>query len=648
MNRTGTTRLSRPSRNRRARARFVAIAAVGLAALSAALTPGAAGAHPLGNFTTNTATRLVVGGDSTSVLYVVDLAEIPSLKIRQQLGAVTGEVPGPVASQWRDEQCATLGRGLSIFENEAPLTLTAQTSSVAFPSGQAGLTTIRLECNFVAKSSAAATASGDIRVLVSDANFADRLGWREITAVGNGTALAGTVAAFSPTKLLTTYAKVSAGRPLHQVEAAFSARPSAGSSTQVAPTTSASAPTRASTVSTSRGNDGLTQRFQSLVARRHLTFPFAVGALLLAMVLGGFHAMAPGHGKTIMAAYAVSRRGSKGDIASIGLTVALTHTIGILILGSLVSATSVVSPDRTLRWASVVSGVLVVGVGVTLVRGRLVPILARRASRLRSDDHGHPYEHPHAHAGDHGHEHPRPHSHEHPHPHADDHRHEHGDHEHPHADDHGHEHPRPHSHEHPHPHPHADDHRHEHGDHGDHDHPHPHAHDHGHEHPHPHNDDHDHPHPHPHTDDGVVTTAHPANDRYIVTSHSHGGWQHEHVLPAPGALVRRRELVVMGLAGGIVPSPSALVVLLAAIALGRVPFGIGLVVAYGIGLAGTLVAAGLLLVRFERRLRRWTASSNTMFGLRLAGAVNVLPLISGLAIVGAGLLLVVRSLSSLS
>ena len=608
MNRTGTTRLSRPSRNRRARARFVAIAAVGLAALSAALTPGAAGAHPLGNFTTNTATRLVVGGDSTSVLYVVDLAEIPSLKIRQQLGAVTGEVPGPVASQWRDEQCATLGRGLSIFENEAPLTLTAQTSSVAFPSGQAGLTTIRLECNFVAKSSAAATASGDIRVLVSDANFADRLGWREITAVGNGTALAGTVAAFSPTKLLTTYAKVSAGRPLHQVEAAFSARPSAGSSTQVAPTTSASAPTRASTVSTSRGNDGLTQRFQSLVARRHLTFPFAVGALLLAMVLGGFHAMAPGHGKTIMAAYAVSRRGSKGDIASIGLTVALTHTIGILILGSLVSATSVVSPDRTLRWASVVSGVLVVGVGVTLVRGRLVPILARRASRLRSDDHGHPYEHPHAHAGDHGHEHPRPHSHEHPHPHphADDHRHEHGDHEHPHADDHGHEHP------------------------------------------HPHNDEHDHAHPHAHADDGVVTTAHPANDRYIVTSHSHGGWQHEHVLPAPGALVRRRELVVMGLAGGIVPSPSALVVLLAAIALGRVPFGIGLVVAYGIGLAGTLVAAGLLLVRFERRLRRWTASSNTMFGLRLAGAVNVLPLISGLAIVGAGLLLVVRSLSSLS
>ena len=145
-----------------------------------------------------------------------------------------------------------------------------------------------------------------------------------------------------------------------------------------------------------------------------------------------------------------------------------------------------------------------------------------------------------------------------------------------------------------------------------------------------------------------MTTAHPTNDRYIVTSHSHGGWQHDHVLPAPGALVRRRELIAMGLAGGIVPSPSALVVLLAAIALGRVPFGIGLVVAYGIGLAGTLVAAGLLLVRFERRLRRWTANPSTVFGSRLSGAVSVLPLLSGLAIIGAGLLLVVRSIGKLS
>jgi len=96
-----------------------------------------------------------------------------------------------------------------------------------------------------------------------------------------------------------------------------------------------------------------------------------------------------------------------------------------------------------------------------------------------------------------------------------------------------------------------------------------------------------------------------------------------------------------------VPSPSALVVLLAAIALGRVPFGVGLVFAYGVGLATTLIAAGLLLVRFETRVRRWTSNRNSPLGARLVVAVNALPIVSGVAIVGAGLLLVIRSVAKL-
>ena len=104
---------------------------------------------------------------------------------------------------------------------------------------------------------------------------------------------------------------------------------------------------------------------------------------------------------------------------------------------------------------------------------------------------------------------------------------------------------------------------------------------------------------------------------------------------------------MMGLAGGMVPSPSALVVLLGAIALGRVGFGLGLVVAYGIGLAITLIAAGLLLVRFESRIRRWTTASSTPMGARFRVAVNALPFVSGIAIIGAGLLLVARSLAKL-
>jgi nickel/cobalt transporter (NicO) family protein len=82
--------------------------------------------------------------------------------------------------------------------------------------------------------------------------------------------------------------------------------------------------------------------------------------------------------------------------------------------------------------------------------------------------------------------------------------------------------------------------------------------------------------------------------------HGHDRHQHHHER-APGG---RLGLAGIGLAGGLVPSPSALVVLLGAIGLGRVGFGILLVLAYGAGMAGTLTAAGLLLLALQRRVSR--------------------------------------------
>ena len=586
-------------------------ASAGVSLLSAT----AASAHPLGNFTTNTATRLVVSRANVGVRYTVDLAEIPALQVRQELGVVTGAVPDAVANPWRDRTCAAIGQALDVTVDAQPLALEAAgTTALAFVPGQAGLNTIRLECGFrAARASGSVSESGPAAAItVRDSNFADRLGWREITAVGDGVRLNSAVRAVSLTNELRRYPAHAATSPLHERDASFTATPDA---TRQAPADSSGS---AAPVG-SRGNDGLTQRFQSLVAHREITIPFAIGATLLAIVLGGFHALAPGHGKTIMAAYAVSRRGRRGDILAIGGTVALTHTIGILILGALVTASSSVSPSGALRWTSIASGVLVVVVGISLVRSRLrgPRLLAALTDHavvqqsqgtanapghsLSHDEHSHT-DHSHSHA-DHA---PADHS---PADHSP------ADHDHSHAE---------HSHSH-------DDHSHAAQSH--------------HAHPHPH----EHPHPHPHApaaggEQGAVVRAHPTDDRFIVTSHVHGGWQHDHVLPAPGALVRRRELIAMGLAGGLVPSPSALVVLLGAIALGRIPFGLLLVVAYGIGLACTLVAAGLVMVRFESRVRRWTESRGTVFGGGLVAVANALPLLSGLAIIGAGTLLVLRSL----
>jgi nickel/cobalt exporter len=86
-------------------------------------------------------------------------------------------------------------------------------------------------------------------------------------------------------------------------------------------------------------------------------------------------------------------------------------------------------------------------------------------------------------------------------------------------------------------------------------------------------------------------------------SHDHDH-HHGHSHPDPSRRQRRLGLVGMGIAGGLVPSPSALIVLLGAVGLGRTAFGVLLVVAYGVGMAATLTAAGLLLVRVRDR---WTS-----------------------------------------
>lgn len=564
----------------------IALAATAATAVSV-LSAAPASAHPLGNFTTNTSTRLVVSPSSLAVRYTLDMAEIPALQVRQTLGVVTGPVPASISDPWRDRTCSSIGEALDVTIDGRPVPLTASsTRSLSFVAGQAGLTTLRLECAFSSLTPLAAGTDA-IDVAVRDNNFGDRVGWREITAVGDRLRLSDDVAAVSLTQELRSYPSDAATSPLRQRNVSFSATPDA---TRRAPTTEPSVETDPVV---RRGNDGLTQRFQSLVAERELTIPFALGAALLALILGGLHALAPGHGKTIMAAYAVSRRGRKGDILAIGGTVALTHTVGILVLGALVTASSRVSPSGALRWTSIASGALVVCVGVSLVRSRL------RGPRLLAALTDHAGRAGHVAVGEHSHG------------HDDNHRHSHS---------HETQSP-PHSHSNSHPHAH----------------PHPHE---SHAHPHPHR----HPHEPSAAEIGATVRAHPTDERFVVTSHAHGGWQHDHVLPAPGAIVRRRELVVMGLAGGLVPSPSALVVLLGAIALGRIPFGLALVVFYGVGLAVTLIAAGLLMVRFESKVRRWTQNRGTVIGGGLLAVANALPLLSGLGIIGAGMLLLLRSI----
>jgi nickel/cobalt transporter (NicO) family protein len=149
-------------------------------------------------------------------------------------------------------------------------------------------------------------------------------------------------------------------------------------------------------------------------------------------------------------------------------------------------------------------------------------------------------------------------------------------------------------------------------------------HDHGHDHAHRHGHDHDHGAMHGH--------GHSHGD-----GHSHGHGHHHHHAPPPGS--GWKGLLAVGISGGLLPCPTALVVLLAAISLHRVGYGLVLIVAFSIGLAATITGIGLLAIGARRVFSR----------ISLQGpVVRLLPAVSALVILGFGIAMTVRALPGIA
>ena len=170
-----------------------------------------------------------------------------------------------------------------------------------------------------------------------------------------------------------------------------------------------------------------------------LTLRFAIAALAISFVLGGLHALTPGHGKAIVAAYLVGSKGRVIDAVFLGIVVTFTHTFSVIALGIVMLVAQGFAPEDVVPWLSLFSGVLIVGIGAWLLTKNMKQYYS---GSVHGHDHGH---HPHPHDHSHGHD---P-SHDHDHPHADDHDHGHDD-EHGHDDDHGHDPSHDHDHTHSH------------------------------------------------------------------------------------------------------------------------------------------------------------------------------------------------------
>ena len=197
--------------------------------------PGAA-AHPLGNFTVNTYSGLRVGPDRLIVDHVVDMAEIPTFQTRQAIDSDhNGRVTGLEAATWRDRECPRLATGLRATVDGRRAALAVTGSALTFPKGVGGLQTLRLECAL------AAPLPAGQGLTYTDTNLEGRVGWREITAVGDRATLeTADVPTTSPSARLTTYPQDQPSSPLNQRAASLRFHP--GGPPAPPPAESAAAP----------------------------------------------------------------------------------------------------------------------------------------------------------------------------------------------------------------------------------------------------------------------------------------------------------------------------------------------------------------------------------------------------------------------
>jgi ABC-type nickel/cobalt efflux system permease component RcnA len=450
---------------------------LGLAMLGVLAGPASpAAAHPLGNFTVNIFSGIEVMPQRLEVEYVLDMAEVPTFREKRVIDTDRdGEISDAEQAGWADRMARDLAAGLTLSVNGRATDVQLISESLRFLPGQGGLEVLRLEATY----GASAPESG--RLEYRDGNFADRLGWREIIAVGvQGRRVRdSSVPVRSVSDGLRSYPEDLLSSPLAVTAASLSfgpgVEPSAGS---------------ARTVTGIRPGAG--GAFVGLVARPSLSGAVVVLSLLLAFGLGALHALAPGHGKTLMAAYLVSAEGRIRQTIGVGAAVSAMHTASVLGIGLIVLFVQrAFAPEQAYPWLGLTAGVVAMALGVGLLRVRL------RA--------------PHTHGQGDGHAHP-----------------------------------------------------------------------------------------------------------------------HESRAP-----LSRKGLAAIAVSGGILPSPSALLVLLAAVALHRVAFGLSLIAAFSLGLAAALVAVGILAIR-----------AKDLIAGRLHGRVaRSLPVISAGAITVVGLVLTVRALA---
>jgi ABC-type nickel/cobalt efflux system permease component RcnA len=367
----------------------------------------------MGNFSVNHYSKITLESDRIRIRYFIDLAEIPTYQELQQAKIATAGIDpnSPAVISYVSARGTELGRGLALDVDGKPTTLQLISNVVIFPPGAGGLPTMKMGFVYEAAYPSASSnpRSAQVNLHYTDNNYAGHTGWKEIVALAAiGSLQHSSVGTTDRSGELSNYPTDLLTSPPQDLEASlqfsFPFPPSQVSVEQkkplrASPLQAVSAVSAVGTplkadpgspivpdlvLSRATGQPATPMhlqanrqqtprsRFTELIQSQNLSPWFLFTAALIAIGLGGLHALEPGHGKTIVAAYLVGSRGTARHAFLLGVIVTASHTVGVFALGAItLYASRYIVPEQLYPWLGAFSGITIVGLGCYMLLRRL-------------------------------------------------------------------------------------------------------------------------------------------------------------------------------------------------------------------------------------------------------------------------------------
>jgi nickel/cobalt exporter len=337
-------------------------------------------AHPMGNFSVSHYSGITINRSSIDVRYLLDIAEIPTFQEMQQ-----SDTHSPA---YLTAKSVELVNGLHLTLNGRPLALRVIKQNAIFPPGAGNLPTMKLGFLYRAQLPEVC-ASSKCQLEYRDENLPDSIGWKEVVVrTGKEVRLANSTAPSQdrsgelsnyPTGLLNSPPQVLQAKVVFGVPPVVVAKPRVEQlALQPQPQPRPDMEIKPNVQPTPRN------KFTELMATEDISFGFAMIAALIAAGLGALHALEPGHGKTIVAAYLVGSKGTTRHALLLGTVVTISHTAGVYLLGGVtLYAQKYILPERLYPLFGVLSGILIAGMGCYIFLQRFVG-----AEFAHTHDHG--------------------------------------------------------------------------------------------------------------------------------------------------------------------------------------------------------------------------------------------------------------------